>query len=91
MVPRAGPELKSSQEFRKARWHHLRIGSNMSWSKAHLLVRAANKIRDHATCARISTLHECAQRAWKVWIPMIRSRFGCARLDSMDANAIAII
>jgi hypothetical protein len=59
MVPRAGPELKSSQKFRKAQWHHLRIGSNMSWSKAYLLVRTANRMRDHATCARISTLQEC--------------------------------
>jgi hypothetical protein len=63
----------------------------MSWSKAHLVVRAANRMRDHATCARIGTLQECTLRALKVWIPIMRRRFGCARLDSMDANAIAII
>ncbi len=30
------------------------------WSTAHLMVRAANRMRDHATCARIGTLYECA-------------------------------
>jgi hypothetical protein len=55
MVPQARPELKSIQEFRKARWHHLRRGSNMPWSKAHLLVWAANGSRNHVTCARSVT------------------------------------
>jgi hypothetical protein len=73
MVLRAGPELKSIQEYRKARWHHLRRGSNMSWSKAHLLAWAGNGRRDQATCARSVTHLRCASHARQNRILMIQA------------------
>jgi hypothetical protein len=91
MLPRAGPELKSSQEFRKAPWHHHRRVSNMPWSKGHLSEWAAYGSRDHATCARSVTQMECAKLARKDWILILPSRFGCVRLALVDANAIASI
>jgi hypothetical protein len=60
IVPQAGTEPKSSQEFRKSLWHHLWRGSNIPWSKGHLLVWMANGSSDHATCERRVTQLECA-------------------------------
>jgi hypothetical protein len=91
MVPRAGPELKISQEHRKVRWQHLRRVANMSCCKAHVLVWAANGRRDHATCARSVTHLGCASHARQDRILIIPSRFGCVRMAFTDANAIANI
>ncbi len=77
MVTRAGSELKSSQEFRKARWHHLWRGLNVPWSKGHILMWTANGSRDHATCARSVT--QLDSRYWSVRNLLKRTGHWCSQ------------
>jgi hypothetical protein len=94
MLPQEGPELKNSQEFRKAPWHHHWRGSKKHGSKGDLVVWVAYGSRDQATRERSVTHMEHAYIAQADWILILPRRFGCVRqlrLALVDANAIASI